>query len=336
MRYLWKTLFILCSIELGLQNLVWGQEVVGERVETTIEEQLRQNLNKLERWGIKQLLYTERQVDQSQKERARISTNSEELALLAGDEDSGVRFYVAANRHTSIEILEILTDDPVDYVRTGVAHGLNYDPSAPDSIRSRVKKIATSLSSDPQVLVRLVLAANRAIAPDVFVQLSLDSDFLVREKLSSNPNINQEALINLAQDTVMTVQLTALIHKNLPPSILNEKSIDPLWQVRQAISLNPNVPSTVLNQLSKDEQVEVRRQVAEHHRTLGKTLKAMLNDKDTQVLQAIAQHPKADRDILAVLSLHQDKAVRTKAEKRLEPILRREIREDVLERWNLN
>ena len=65
-----------------------------------IEEELRRHLKKLERWGLSQLLFTEKQVDQRQMDRARSSTNPDELFQLALDEDETVRFYVAANKYT--------------------------------------------------------------------------------------------------------------------------------------------------------------------------------------------------------------------------------------------
>ncbi len=336
MRYNRMILALYIGIVCIGLNQVEGQESVGERLETIIEDDLRTNLKKIDRWGLKQLLYTETQVDQVQKKRAQISTNSEELALLANDEDSGVRFYVAANRYTSLDILESLAADGVDYVRCGVANSLAYDPSAIEQIRNRVEKITMNLAVDTGLLIRLVLASNPELAPAVSLRLSADKDIMVREKLSGNLNISQDVLIHLAQDSVLTVRLNALVHKNIPFAILLEKSQDLDWQVRQAVSLNPNVSGTLLDRLSSDKKVEVRRQVALHARTLQKTLKAMIKDVDLQVLKALAEHPNADREILAKLAVHQDNEVRITAERRLEPILRREIREDVLERWNLN
>jgi hypothetical protein len=89
MRYLWLVLVLLAAPVIG-----WAQPQGKRGAEPLIEEELRQHLRKLDRWGIVQLLRVEKAVDEKQKKRAKSTSNPEELALLAEDEDSGVRFYV--------------------------------------------------------------------------------------------------------------------------------------------------------------------------------------------------------------------------------------------------
>ena len=73
-----------------------------EGVAPSVEKWLRGHLRKLDGWGVSDLMRTEQSIDHEQKRRANTSTNPRELALLADDEDLGVRFFVAANpAHTA-------------------------------------------------------------------------------------------------------------------------------------------------------------------------------------------------------------------------------------------
>ena len=60
----------------------------------------------------------------------------------------------------------------------------------------------------------------------------------------------------------------------------------------------------------------------------------MVKDKEVGVVVAIAQHPKADRRLLLALAADpRSLEIRESAKIRLQPLLRSEIREDILERW---
>ena len=80
--------------------------------------------------------------------------------------------------------------------------------------------------------------------------------------------------------------------------------------------------------------------VAEHEKTRLETLNRMaMNDQeqDESVLLAIASHPHADRSLLTFLAYDaRSGPVRLRAQARLKPLLRKEIREDILERWKTN
>ncbi len=57
---------------------------------------------------------------------------------------------------------------------------------------------------------------------------------------------------------------------------------------------------------------------------------------DPAVILAVARHPGADRSLLTELAYNEDHTdVRLTAQDRLQPLLRREIRDDILERWDV-
>ena len=61
---------------------------------------------------------------------------------------------------------------------------------------------------------------------------------------------------------------------------------------------------------------------------------SLARDLDIDVLKAVASHANTSRDVLVALAYDKrDKDLRTRAHERLKPLLRREIKEDILERW---
>jgi hypothetical protein len=66
------------------------------------------------------------------------------------------------------------------------------------------------------------------------------------------------------------------------------------------------------------------------------TLEQLAQDPDPSVILAVAMHPGADRSLLTTLAYDDTHAdVRVAAQGRLQPLLRREIRDDILERWDV-
>ena len=322
------------GVLLGTAEAALAQEKAKPQDEPEQEEKIRNRLRRLGRWKVRQLLYTESQVDNKQKLRANTSTNGVELGLLADDEDGGVRFYVATNRHTPLGVLWVLATDPVPFVRSGVALNLRRKPLASKELRESIEKLALLLAGDGQPLVRLALASNELIPEPVFNSLATDPDPVVRHKLTKNIYAPQGALAVLAADSVTTVKLSALEHRNTPVAALDSASTESNISLRHAVANNINTPLRILEKLAKDADPTVRQAVAKHQQTSLKTLRQLSEDGAVEVVVAVANHPRSDRDLLEQLSFDErDHAIRLAAQSRIEPILRREIRDDVLERW---
>lgn len=326
---------LICGILLALlPESVVAQTLSEKEPQPEFEENLRRHLRKLDRWGVIKLLRTEQDVDNQQIKRARSSAHPEELAMLAEDEDGGVRFYVAVNQHTPLDIHLRLANDPLPHVRGGVSLALIYDPLASKNIREFTEKIALNLARDPQPVVRYALASNKNLGPAVYAVLARDPDPAIRQKLAENLNAPQSALEIMAEDSVVAVKIQVLKHRNLPRNLLVQKSADPSPFIRLAICENINTPSTVLERLAGDEDPQVREEVAAHPVTSLEVLRKMVDDDDLQVVLAVTRHPKADRDLLFELANDpRDEVVRQTAKERLIPLLKSEIREDILERW---
>ncbi|MEW6754897.1 MAG: hypothetical protein AB1505_28530 [Candidatus Latescibacterota bacterium] len=328
-----SVLFSACAILLGTRRVA-AQHPSRHKPPLQTEERLRDHLRKLDRWDLIQLLRTERDVDEQQKQRARASTDPEELALLAGDEDSGVRFAVGVNPYTSVEVLLRLSGDASAAVRAGVALKLSHDVLAAPQTQELCRQIARQLAADPHALVRLALAGNTGLPPETYDLLAQDTDPVIRGKLAANANVGETALRQLAEDGVPAVQLAALQHRSTPADVLEASSADPRSAVRLAVCQNANTPPSVLEKLAGDPDVGVRRAVAAHPATPVQALRRMALDSQVDVVVAVANHPGADRALLIdLVDDPRDAAIRMAAQAALLPLLRAEIREDVLERW---
>lgn len=332
MRIASHMLLVAMSLCLTAVTLSHGQES-GEQVDPSNEERLRRSLRKLEWNHVTQLLRWEQGVDVEQKKRANTSSNPRELDLLSEDEDVGVRFFVAANRHTPLATRLALSRDPEPSVRSGVALALAREPLASQTVRNVVRDMAVGLAQDDNIVVRLSLSGNRRLPDAAYDTLAHDPDQVVRHKVAQNPNTPSGALVQLTQDTVLTVRVAALQHHNTPLPRLVEMSRSPLVEVRLAVCQNVNTPVAVLDTLAMDPDPQVRRLVATHTNTEVSTLHRLARDSDIGVLVGVAQHASADRRLLMRLAYDErDPGVRLAAQYRLEPLLRAEIREDILER----
>jgi len=311
-----------------------AQTSTNEVSKYDVESHLRHELRKLRRWSVDKLLRTERAVDQQQRKRANYSTNPEELTLLADDEDGEVRFYVASNKHTPLGVKMRLANDPLPLVRGGVALVLSSDPLDSPNVKNITEMMVQELSRDPQPIVRMSLARNQTLSSTAYETLARDSDYIIRQKVAQNLHLPQSALDLLVQDTVEVVQVQALQHRNIGISWLKKMSSNLSPAVRLAVCKNTNVPTSTLEQLAQDSDPNIRLAVARHRNIAPQTLEYLAEDEDTEVLLAVTGHAKTNRTMLMDLAYNASEAnVRMLAKKRLEPFLREEIQDDILERW---
>lgn len=321
--------------EVALSATEEQQQRKTEGVEPTVEQWLRGHLRKLEGWGTSKLMATQQTIDREQKRRANSSTNPQELALLADDEDRGVRFFVAANPHTPLGLRIFLAGDPDPTVRTGAAMAIVWEPLAPAATQQIVEELAAKLAADSNVLVRLALVQNKRLPPSVFATIAQDPDEMIRWKLAGNLDTPGDVLRGLESDIKRPVRIAALTHRNLPVTVLIRAATDTSAVIRRAVCSNTNTPLDVLASLATDTDPQVRRLTASHPNTPLETLQRLANDADLAVILAVAEHPRADRSLLTELAYNDQHAqVRVAAQDRLQPLLRREIRDDILERWD--
>ena len=328
-------MFLKILFSFFVMSFVVGLSVNAQTTTSDIEEELRRHLRKLDRWGLTQLLFTEKQVDQRQMDRAKNSTNPEELFQLAQDEDESVRFYVSANKYTPLDVQMDLADDANDVVRSGLAGSLQISVRE-EKFRKQIKvKIAKKLIEDDIPVVRLALANNIFLTREIYADLAMDADPVIRLNLSKNPRASRIALTMLSGDEFELVRENVGKHHNTPRDVLTNLSKDEAVIVRAAVAANVNVSATLLELLGQDTETTVLRAVARQQNTKLAILKTLAISPDIEIQLAVASNPNTSRELLTLLaSGKREKSVKDIAQNRLEPILRDEIREDVLERWN--
>ncbi len=328
------TWWLIITLSTGFPAL--AQTTEAHAADPENEPRLRHHLRLLEHLGVLELLEAQRDVNERQRQRAVASTHPEELSLLAGDENGGVRFAVASNPHTPVPVLQRLAQDALAHVRAGVSLNLSDAQTVPEAAHPDVEHTGHQLARDEHPLVRLALASNPHLPESVLLTLSGDQDGAVRLKLASNERVCREGLRVLAHDDDRTVRVRALGHRNTPPDVLLVASQADDAALRVAVGGNINAPPGILEVLAGDPEAAVRLAVARHPGTPGSALQTLAEDAELGIVLAVAQHRNAERNTLFRLAADPRwSAVRTAAQASLKPLLRSEIREDLLERWDM-
>ncbi len=121
------------------------------------------------------------------------------LAQLSNSSDMGVRWAVAKNPHSSVEILEKLSSDEVNLVRALVAT----NPKTPVSILNK-------LFSDEKI-VRDGLSGNSSTSSKLLNILADDFDKMTRLRVGENPSTSKATLQKLLNDSDLNVRKVAKI-----------------------------------------------------------------------------------------------------------------------------
>jgi hypothetical protein len=133
------------------------------------------------------------------------------LWRLAMDERLSVRKYVAKHPHTPVDIL-------IAWVRK-------------------------------QPELRLFIAQNPSISPEIIAQLAGDVSAKVREALAYNPSTPAYILEKLAKDSQIAVRQAVASHPKTSGNILEFLAQD--WQCSTFVAQNPNTPTQVLENLMR-------------------------------------------------------------------------------------
>lgn len=116
------------------------------------------------------------------------------------------RIKLAENPATSIEILEMLSNDSDAYY------------------------------------VRKAVAANIHTPIEVLRKLSDDTEYYIRARVAINPNTPIDILKKLSKDGWREVRLEVASNKNTTAEILKTMYKDHIWEIRRALLDNPNTP----------------------------------------------------------------------------------------------
>ena len=161
---------------------------------------------------------------------ARTSTDLEELAQLANDENKWVRQFVAQNQNTSANAL-------------------------------------AQLATDEDWEVRYHVAGNPNTSADVLAQLANDKVYDVIRRVAKNSNTSADALAQLANDEDEVIRRCVAHNPSTPAKTLAQLANDADEDVRWWVTQNPNTPADVRAQLAHDEDADVEEQTASSSNT---------------------------------------------------------------------
>jgi hypothetical protein len=122
------------------------------------------------------------------------------LTELANSEDMTVRWAVAKNHHTPIDVLDKLAVDEINLVRALCATNPNTPTKHFDSFFHDEKIVRDGISGNINTPVKLLKI------------LANDQDKMVRLRVADNPSCTQEILQKLVDDVEIDVQKASKIH----------------------------------------------------------------------------------------------------------------------------
>jgi len=175
-------------------------------------------------------------------------TAPELLAAFAASGDSNLRWLVAGNSATP---LELLTAMAVRDVEASVGERLVRNPRIPP-------ELLAVLASAEQKRVRIAVATSYHTPTEVLVKLAGDDAALVRDTVVRNDHTPTEVLVKLAGDSDRDVRSSVANNRHTPTEVLVKLAGDSDSYVRSNVANNPRTPPEVLVKLAGDSDYGVR------------------------------------------------------------------------------
>ena len=241
-----------------------------------------------------------------------------------------VRYSVAANKRTSVSILEEL------YLDNSNHFGLAHNPNLPLNMLQELIKSVDIYKN------RMIVKNNLHTPSYILEELASDLDIELREAVAKHPNTPHHILSQLAADTVRSVRQAVAENPNLPPSLLSEVktaysnainstsstelanlAASPWAYVHAVVASNPHTSSTTLEQLGDTKTTNKSKKVltqvfptllslTENINTPSQTLERIYQSafNNVRLLERIALHPHTPDTVLETLAKDTDLTVR--------------------------
>jgi HEAT repeat protein len=201
------------------------------------------------------------------------------------------KLYVAQNLSASAAILESLSCDENQNVRSTVARNPN----------SNLKILAT-LAKDHEEEVRIEVAENRSTEVKVLEMLVGEDSSDLKSRIITNPNVSIGILKKLLPSIDENDRLNLAESQYCSKDALTIFSKDSKPFFRTAVAKNPVTPGNLLDLLSRDEHEYVRLQVGGNLNSSQEILQKLCLDDSKLVRASVGGNPNASQDILKALS----------------------------------
>ncbi len=172
------------------------------------------------------------------------------LNELAGDPVANLRWRVARNASTPIEVLNVLVGDNDDVVA-----GFALDNPA-FSLESHLELLKKG-NFKAGLRVKLFLANDSQTPVEVLSMLAQQSESSVREAVAVNPQTPVEVLSMLAQQSESSVRAAVAVNPQTPVEVLSMLAQQSESSVREAVARNPSINQSTVFALIRYENIEI-------------------------------------------------------------------------------
>lgn len=184
------------------------------------------------------------------------------------------------------------------------------------------------LVRDYAEIVRVGMASNPNMTPEILRRLHDDVSPTVRKYVGGNENTDAMTLEVLSKDPERDVRLSVAGNASTPLHVLERLAIDRDEAIRIQVSKNPGASPALLLGMIFDSNIEVRTAAGAHRAMPSPGLIKLARDPELSVRQAVVDNPNTLPEALKRLSFDEDDEVRGQARTRLALILRDQIEED--------
>ena len=184
------------------------------------------------------------------------------------------------------------------------------------------------LSKDYSEVVRVGLASNPNMTPEILRALLGDVSPTVRKYIGTNENTDETSLEILAKDPERDVRLSVAGNPSTALHVLERLAVDLDEAIRIEVGKNASASPALLLGMIFDDNVEVRTAAGAHRSMPSPGLIKLARDKELVVRQAVVDNPGTLPEALKRLSFDSDDDVRGQARTRFAAILKTQIAED--------
>lgn len=202
---------------------------------------------------------------------------------------------VASNPNTTLDVLEMLSDDNSDYVKKSVAD----NPNCPKEILEKLAKL-------DNVHIHKAIAENPNATTEILNSFANTYDNKVQNALLKNKNINEETLDKMLEGSFTPSVLKEIAKNEKATEKIFEKIIQKssLSSVMNSIINSPNSTSETIDKIFeknlKETDDDIDMYIAQSEKTSPETLKKLFDkpNVDDNIVNVLLNNKNVSKDIM--------------------------------------
>jgi hypothetical protein len=243
--------------------------------------------------------------DADEKVRANIAGNTTTptkiLEMLSSDDEEKVRVKLASNPNTPPDLLLKLYNENHSDINLSLAG----NPNTPDAVLIKfLQGEGGGILSGCDLLASVI--ANPKIDKDVLKKNVNHGSLCIRMGVALNPNVSPEILNILSKDKEKLVREAVVKNTNTPSDILDyiitHEKDGWLPTPRDYAFSNPNIPIDLLSEYSQKDDYEIRKNIASNPSLPADVLRELFNKDDRAINRILAGNPACPTETLSKLS----------------------------------